>query len=60
METNKILLLNDLDLIESLASIQIDITKGKTKIFGNNTHKAEGVIRGAWGYKDKSLNIYIY
>ena len=60
MEQNKILLLADDEVINSLASVQFDSSDKKTKIFGNNTHIAEGLIRAAWGFKDKSLNPFIY
>lgn len=60
MEQDKIKLLDDDDLIMSLASVQFEIKNGKAKIFGNYTHIAEGLIRAAWCAKDKSLNIYIY
>ncbi len=55
-EQGKITLLDDEDQIISLQSVQFEIVNGKAKYFGNNTHIAEGDIRGVWGEKDKSLN----
>lgn len=56
METNQIILLNDDEVINSLSSIQHD----EGRIFGSNSHIAEGIIRSVWmAEKDKSLNIYI-
>ena len=52
MEKRSIKLLNDDDLKDSLSTIQHD----EGKIFGSNSHIAEGVIRAAWSAeKDKSL-----
>jgi hypothetical protein len=65
MENNKIQLLNDDELKASLSSIQFEtiINKKKrseTRIFGKNTHIAEGLKRAAWlAEKDKSLNIFV-
>lgn len=65
-EHKRIKLLNDDDLIASLKSVQWEIItkqgqKTKIRIFGNNTHITEGIIRAAWlAVKDKSLNLYIY
>ena len=64
MEQNKIQLLDDPVVFQSLKSCQYEYTGGiseekKLKIFGNYTHVAEGIIRAAWCVKDKSLNISI-
>lgn len=60
MEQNKIKLLDDDEVINSLASVQFDTTRGKTRIFGSYTHIAEGITRAAWCFKDEGLSIYIY
>lgn len=53
MEKRRIKLLSDDELKDSLSTIQHD----EGKIFGSNSHIAEGVIRAAWlAEKDKSLN----
>lgn len=64
METEKIELLDDADIFQSLKSVQFDYTsdtRGRThlKIFGNYTHIAEGLTRMAWCNKYKPLNIWI-
>ena len=61
LEKGKLKLLDDDAIGESLASVQIEYTDGKDepRIFGNNTHIAEGIIRAAWiAIEDKSLNIW--
>lgn len=65
MEQNQIRLLDDDDVIASLASIQFEyVMKSgeptKLRIFGNYSHIAEGLIRAAIGIKDKSLNNFFY
>jgi len=65
MEKGKIKLLDDDEVRASLASIQFEniIKEGvptKLRIFGRDSHIAEGLIRATWlASKDKSLNIYI-
>ncbi len=54
-DSSKLILLDDEDLIVSLQSVQYEIVNGKAKYFGNNTHIAEGVTRGLWCTKDKTL-----
>ena len=66
MEHKKILLLDDYEVKASLASIQWELvvregTPTKTRIFGRDTHIAEGLIRACWlAYQDKHLNIFAY
>ena len=57
MERKEIKLLKDPEIFQSLKSVQFDAETGK--IFGKYTHIAEGLIRAAWGVKNKGLNIYI-
>jgi hypothetical protein len=55
MEKGNIRLLDNREVMDSLASIQYD----EGKIFGANSHHAEAIIRAAWvAEKDKSLNIW--
>ncbi len=63
MEQKKIRLLDDPEIFQSLKSVQYEYTGGMTdekllKIFGRDTHIAEGIIRAAWCVKDKVLNIW--
>lgn len=58
MENSKISFFDDPEVFQSLKSVQIERTEGKTKIFGNYTHIAEAIIRGAWCIKDKSLSLW--
>ena len=64
MEQEKIKLLKDDDIFFSLKSVQFEyvMEEGKDtrlKIWGDNTHICEGLIRSAWCNKDKSLNIWV-
>ena len=65
MENNEIDLLDDDKVILSLASVQMELVKDshdntKVRIFGTDTHIAEGLIRAAWLAKtEKSLNLRI-
>ena len=62
METGKIKLLDDDEVKASLKSIQAEHDKdtGKLKIWGSYSHIAEGLVRAAECYKDKSLNIMAF
>lgn len=64
METKKIEIINNLDLLRSLKSITFEYgdLKGnsKVKIFGAYSHLAEAAIRACWCNKIKGLNIYCY
>lgn len=55
LEQDKIFLLDDQDIFFSLKSVQIetDPDTKKTKIFGENTHIAEGIWRAAWFSQEK-------
>jgi len=60
MEDKRIRLLTDEDIFFSLKSVQFEYTdEGRIKLFGKETHICEGLIRAAWGIKEKSLNIWI-
>ena len=61
MEQKKITFLDDDEIKASLNSIQYEYSdKGKLIIWGYDDHIVEGLARGAWCSKDKSLNIYFY
>lgn len=64
METGRISLLEDDELIQSMKSVQYEYvtTEGqltKLRIFGNYTHIVEGLIRSAWCVKEKGLNLWV-
>lgn len=59
MERGMIQLLTDPEIFQSLKSVQWEIVNNRVKYFGNYTHIADGLVRAAWCYKDKSLNIYV-
>lgn len=61
MELGKIILLDDPEIFNSLKSIQYEYTdNGELKIYGKYSHIAEGLIRAAYSYKEKSLNPRIH
>ena len=57
MEKGKILILDDSDIWLSFKSVQYEYMNEKggatVRIFGDNTHIVEGIIRAAWCIKDK-------
>jgi len=64
MEQNKIKLLDDEDVRDSLRSIQYEyiMKEGELstlRIFGNYSHIVEGLIRAAWCVQYKDINIWI-
>ena len=60
MEREEILLLDDEEIKMSLLSIQVDYTEdGNLKIWGRYSHICEGLIRAAWGMKEKGLKLWI-
>lgn len=61
MEKGVIKFLDDDEVRASLSSIQCEYDKetGNLRIYGNNTHITEGLIRAAWAAQRKSLNISI-
>lgn len=52
-------LFKDLEIMASLKSIRQTYVGEKTKIEGNNSHVAEGLIRAAWLIKQKLLKPFI-
>jgi len=60
METRKISLWENDDLFSSLKSVQVEQTEDKKiKIYGNNTHLAEALIRAAWLANRKHNKLWI-
>ena len=62
MEKRILKLLDDDEIIASLRSVQyeynVDVGKKTTiKIFGNNSHIAEGLTRASWLANQKHLNL---
>lgn len=65
METGKIILLDDESIFQSLKSVQFAYSNDSLgtrhlKIFGHDTHRAEGLVRAAWCVKYKDLNPIVY
>jgi hypothetical protein len=66
METERIDLISDLDLLRSLKCITYQYGSEETKgarnihIFGNYSHLTEAMIRACWCTKEKGLNLYVY
>ena len=64
LEKGYLKLLDEDDVVESLRSIQFEYKTyehlpKRLLIFGEYSHIVEGLIRAAWGWKDKSLNIWV-
>jgi len=53
---------NDLDILRSLESVEFKESDetGHIKIFGNNTHLAEALVRAIWGIKETYLNLFVH
>ena len=61
METGRLQLISDLDLLRSMKSITFEYTADKKiKIFGNYSHLTEALVRACWCLKDKGLDLYVY
>jgi len=66
METGKLEIISNLDLLKSLKSITF--TYGNTadkysrnvKIFGDYSHLTEAMVRACWCIKERGLNLYVY
>ena len=62
MERSEVYFLEDIEIFRSLKSIVKETSHtGEIKIYGRDSHVAEGAIRGLWANRDKDipLNIYI-
>lgn len=65
METGKLTMISNLDLLRSLKSITFqygDQQTGSTnvKIFGDYSHLAEALVRACWCIKERGLKLYRY
>lgn len=49
----------NLELFESLSSMQFTYEGDDLKIFGRNSHLAEAFVRAIWGKKAKGLNMFV-
>ena len=59
METGRLELISDLDLLRSLKSITFEYTADKRiKIFGNYSHLTEGLVRACWCLKERGHKLY--
>lgn len=59
MEQGKLWLLDDEEIIESLASVQYEYKEdGRIEIISNYNHPVEGLTRAAYCAKDKSLKLW--
>jgi len=61
METGKLELISDLNLLRSLKSITFEYSSDKKiRIFGNYSHLTEALVRACWCLKNRGLDLYIY
>jgi hypothetical protein len=61
METGKLELINDLDLLRSMKSITFEYTADKrVKIFGAYSHLTEALVRACWCLHKPRLELYVY
>lgn len=61
METKRVEIISDLQLLRSLKSVTFELTDNRRiKIFGDYTHLAEAFVRALWCIKEKGLTPYIY
>jgi len=61
LETGKLELISDRDLLRSLKSITYEYREGgNVKIFGDYSHLSEALVRACWCVKERGLDIYVY
>jgi len=62
METHKLEIISNLDLLKSLKSIIHEYTTDtrKLRIHGTYAHLAEAMVRACWSIKERGLDIYLY
>ena len=60
METGRLQLIADPDLLRSLKSITYEYTvEGRFKIKGSYSHLSEALVRACWCVKDRGLSLYV-
>ena len=64
LETEKLDLISDMDLLKSLKSITFEYGAGNNnqrsiKIFGDYSHISEAAVRACWCIKEKGLDLYV-
>jgi hypothetical protein len=59
MESGRIRLFDEKEILLSLKSVQYEYEDGKLKIFGSYTHIVEALVRAAWCLRTKDLGIWI-
>ena len=65
METGKLELISNLDLLKSLKSITYEYGENKgsnsrVKIYGDYSHLTEAMVRACWCIKERGLSLYCY
>ena len=61
LESGKLELIDDLDLLRSLKSITFEYTADKKiKITGPYSHLTEALVRACWCLKERGLKLYVY
>jgi len=61
METGRLQLISDLDLLRSMKSITFEYSSDKKiKIFGAYSHLTEALVRACWCLKERGLDLYVY
>lgn len=59
MEQQRLALFDDVEIYNSLKSVQFEYDNGKLHIFGNDTHIAEALIRACYPMMEKQLGVWI-
>ena len=60
METGRLALVSDLNLLRSMKSMTFEYTSDKkVRIFGSYSHLTEALVRACWCLKDKGLRLYV-
>lgn len=61
LESGRLELINDLDLLRSMRSITYEYTSdSNVKIWGKYSHLTEALVRACWCVKDRGLRLYVY
>jgi hypothetical protein len=59
MHQKRVILLNDQEIKNSLSSVLYEDTPKGLRIYGDDTHIVEGIVRALWVSKEKGLNIWV-